>query len=97
MNNYKHLNIILLTTFILCLMNGYGQIITDSDAPGVPPTVDYSAPKSYEIGGITSSGTAPLDQRLLLFRVGDIIKIPGDEISTVAHPPTKTAAAIAAA
>lgn len=81
MNNYKHLNIILLTTFILCLMNGYGQIITDSDAPGVPPTVDYSAPKSYEIGGITSSGTAPLDQRLLLFRVGDIIKIPGDEIS----------------
>jgi len=81
MNKLKHLNATLLIAFIICFVNSYAQIISDSDVPDNPPKVDYSSPKNYEIGGITSSGTAPLDQRLLLFSVGDIIEIPGDKIS----------------
>jgi outer membrane protein insertion porin family len=57
---------------------GRAQIIVGGDEQ---VKIDYSSPKSYEIGGITSSGTAALDQRLLPFHVGEIIEVPGDKIS----------------
>lgn len=59
----------------------YGQVVVGGEGVPEPVRVDYASPKSYEIGGITSSGTAALDQRLLSFHVGDVINIPGDEIS----------------
>ena len=47
--------------------------------------VDYTSPKEYEIGGITFSGVHYLDENVLLMlsglRVGDRIKVPGEEIS----------------
>ncbi len=48
--------------------------------------IDYLTPKTYEIGGITVENTDNLDQRMILLvaglQVGDIIKVPGDKIST---------------
>ena len=74
-------NIVLLLAVCLCSVVVRAQVIVGSDSPDEPLTIDYSYPKTYEIGGITSSGTAPLDQRLLLFHVGDVIEVPGDKIS----------------
>ncbi len=72
---------LLLLMLIACTTNSYGQVIVSGDGPDKPEKMDYTSPKEYEIGGITSSGTAPLDQRLLSFHVGDKIMIPGDEIT----------------
>lgn len=49
------------------------------------PDFDYSAPKEYEIGGITIAGVQYLDQTVLLhlidLEIGETILIPGDRIS----------------
>ena len=48
--------------------------------------IDYLTPKTYEIGGITVDSDERLDQRMILLvaglQVGDVIKVPGDKIST---------------
>lgn len=48
--------------------------------------VDYLTPKTYEIGGITIDNENNLDSRMVLLvaglQVGDVVKIPGDKIST---------------
>ncbi len=65
----------------LCGLKGYAQVVVSSQ-DGVPPIeINYLSPKKYEIGGITSSGNANFDQRMLNFGVGSIIEIPGDDIS----------------
>ena len=74
-------NLALLVVLCLGMMVCRAQIIVGGDTPDGPVKIDYSSPKTYEIGGITSSGTAPLDQRLLPFHVGDLIEVPGDKIS----------------
>ena len=74
-------NLALLLVLCLGMMVCRAQIIVDGGTPDGPVKIDYSSPKIYEIGGITSSGTAPLDQRLLPFHVGDLIEVPGDKIS----------------
>ena len=74
-------NLALLLVLCLGMMVCRAQIIVDGGTPDGPVNIDYSSPKIYEIGGITSSGTAPLDQRLLPFHVGDLIEVPGDKIS----------------
>lgn len=81
MNFYKRTLILIFSIITLCNLTGYGQVIIGTDQPDVPIKIDYSNPKEYEIGGITSSGTAPLDQRTISFHVGDRIFVPGDEIS----------------
>ena len=47
--------------------------------------IDYSSPKEYEIGGITVTGVANLDNNVLIsisgLSVGEKIKIPGEKIS----------------
>ncbi|GAB4277249.1 MAG: POTRA domain-containing protein [Marinilabiliales bacterium] len=47
--------------------------------------IDYNNPKKYEIGGITVSGIKYLDQNVLInlsgLSVGDVIEIPGEEIT----------------
>lgn len=49
------------------------------------PTVNYSSPKEYEISDITVEGVQFLDNNALIslsgLKVGDKIKVPGDEIS----------------
>lgn len=74
-------NLALLVVLCLGMMVCRAQIIVGGDTPSEPVKIDYSSPKTYEIGGITSSGTAPLDQRLLPFHVGELIEVPGDKIS----------------
>ena len=71
-------NIVLIVVLCLCAAIGRAQVIVGGDEP---VKIDYNSPKTYEVGGITSSGTAALDQRLLPFHVGDIIEVPGDKIS----------------
>ena len=64
-----------------CGLKSYAQIVVSSQ-DGVPPIdIDYLSPKKYEIGGITSTGNANFDQRMLNFGVGSVIEIPGDDIS----------------
>ncbi len=47
--------------------------------------IDYSTPQSYQIGGITTTGTKFLDQTVLInlsgLAVGDKINVPGDDIA----------------
>ena len=47
--------------------------------------VDYANPRNYEIGGIEVTGTEFLDKNALIslagLKVGDNIKIPGDEVT----------------
>ncbi len=74
-------NIVLILAVCLCTQAIRAQIIVGGDTPDGPVKIDYTSPKIYEIGGITSSGTAPLDQRLLMFHVGDLVEIPGEKIS----------------
>ena len=42
--------------------------------------LNYLDPTEYEVGGISFNGTAECDIRMLHFKVGDKIKIPGDKI-----------------
>lgn len=48
--------------------------------------IDYANPKQYEIGGINVQGTEHLDKKVLIslsgLRVGDVITIPGQEVSS---------------
>lgn len=61
----------------------YGQN-RNSNSGG--PSINYSSPKEYEIAGIEVQGVEFLDNNALIslsgLKVGDKIKIPGDEIST---------------
>ena len=47
--------------------------------------IDYSAPKKYEIGGITVSGIEYLDQNVLIMlsglKIGERVDIPGEKIT----------------
>ncbi len=49
------------------------------------PKVDYSSPRKYEIAGITVTGAESYDDYVVIgfsgLSVGEIIKIPGDEIT----------------
>ncbi|MCD4746120.1 MAG: outer membrane protein assembly factor BamA, partial [Bacteroidales bacterium] len=51
--------------------------------------IDYSAPKEYEIGGITISGIKYLDNNVLIMlsglSIGDKIHVPGERISKAIH------------
>lgn len=81
MNFHYRVILFLLSIIMACTVVSYGQIVVGAGAGSEPVKIDYANPVKYEVGGITSSGTAPLDQRLLYFHVGDEIEIPGDEIS----------------
>lgn len=54
------------------------------DTTTLAPIIGYDKPASYEIGGITVSGTKFVDEAVLLsytgLNVGDKISIPGDDI-----------------
>lgn len=72
-------------TFILAVLPTFveGQVVIGRDTDY---DIDYLTPKTYEIGGITIDSEDKLDQRMVLLvaglQVGDVIKVPGDKIST---------------
>jgi len=72
--------------FFILFLNMW-SLVCYGQAPGIiedenPKTaLSFFSPQTYEIGGITYTGVLNFDMRLLLFRVGDIIEIPGDKIS----------------
>jgi len=78
-NRWKLLCLLILLS--VCSLFCYGQtkLITEEDNSGI--IVDFTSPKTYEIGGITYTGTVNFDMRLLMFKVGDLVEIPGEQIS----------------
>jgi len=68
---------------LLVLLNTplYAQINVGDDLS----VIDYSTPKEYEVGGITITGVASLDENALIsisgLVVGEKIKVPGEKIS----------------
>jgi outer membrane protein insertion porin family len=78
-NRYKFLLTILI---ILCGISSYSQIILDGTEQNSTPELDYGTPKVYEVGGITSSGNAHFDPRMINFYVGDRIEVPGERITS---------------
>jgi outer membrane protein insertion porin family len=70
----------LLLVFLLAISSVYSQI-----SLGDLEELDYANPKKYEIGGVTISGVKYLDNNVLVtlsgLTVGDVIGIPGEEIS----------------
>lgn len=71
----------LFSLLTICNSTLYSQVFVGAETSDVPVEIDYSNPKTYEIGGITSTGSANFDQRRLQFSVGDEIEIPGEKIS----------------
>ncbi len=86
-------NIIAFIAILICFSVGYAQIVVtsqDSVAKSAGVQIDYANPQTYEIGGITTSGSGALDQRLLPFHVGDKVEIPGEIISNTLKKLWKT-------
>jgi outer membrane protein insertion porin family len=73
--------LVLLIIYTLTIFSIFAQNINSNKLP----KIDYSAPKSYEIGGITISGIKYLDHNVLIhisgLKVGNNITIPGDDIT----------------
>lgn len=75
--------IVALLAIIACAVPLRAQIVVGNEREY---DIDYLTPKQYEIGGITVDGGDNLDYRMVLLvaglQVGDVIKMPGDKIST---------------
>ena len=77
--------IVLVAFSLLILIStaGFAQISVGQDK------LDYSAPKQYEVGGITVSGTRYLDKKVLVLlsglSVGEKIQVPGEAITEAIH------------
>ncbi len=79
--------ILAFTLISLCAYYSIGQVVfgrNQNSTPGL--TINYSSPKVYEIADIEVRGVQYLDNNALIslsgLRVGDKIKVPGDEITT---------------
>lgn len=74
------LYLLLAALFSLSPALASGQAVTDT----MPPVLDYSNPKEYEIGGVKVTGAEFTDANALRnisgLRVGDKIRVPSDEI-----------------
>ena len=72
-----------LIVVVLLLLSVVGAFAQPSDNSNIK--IDYSAPRQYEIGGITVSGVKYLNQSTLVslsgLKVGQTIEVPGDDIS----------------
>lgn len=79
----RHLLKTLFVAIALFLLdiNSYCQTDSSSTDNNPKSAIDLSVPKRYEVGEITTSGSPSFDTRLLLFGVGDLIEVPGDDIS----------------
>jgi outer membrane protein insertion porin family len=75
--------IILIYCFSLLVFSLRAQL-THTDS--IPVTIDFAAPKKYEIGGILVTGADHFDQNVLILlsglSVGEEVQVPGDKFST---------------
>ena len=75
----RNVKLFFTTLFILLISFSFAQVELEAGSDsGIE--LNYLNPAEYEIGGISFSGTAECDVRMLYFGVGDKIKIPGDKI-----------------
>ena len=81
MTSYCRKSLLLLILLSVCSLFCYGQVNLTAEEEITESAFNLSSPKTYEIGGITYTGALSFDTRLLLFKVGDHIEIPGEEIS----------------
>lgn len=83
LNMKKKIAIILLSMLCLMPLLGSAQVHIGGSQDY---DIDYLTPKEYEIGGINFVGAESLDTRMVLLvcglHVGDVIKVPGDRITT---------------
>ena len=75
-------NVIIIVTLFLSLSSKlFSQFSSFSEIS----SIDYSGPKTYEIGGITISGVKYSDHNVLVhisgLHIGDTILVPGEEIT----------------
>ena len=81
--------IAILLVFIVIQQDAYGQVIfgqNNKDKPSSGLNINYSSPREYEIVDIQVTGVQYLNSNALIslsgLRVGDKIKVPGDEVTT---------------
>ncbi|MEM6641490.1 MAG: POTRA domain-containing protein [Bacteroidota bacterium] len=76
----------LLIVFLAQVSNGQVVFGKNQNTTGNGLSINYSSPKEYEIADIEVRGVQFLDNNALIslsgLRVGDKIKVPGDEITT---------------
>jgi outer membrane protein insertion porin family len=81
MNKFSLQSIIVLFLLLVSAQLTKAQITID---PALE-VLDYSSPRTYEIGGITVSGTENLDHSALIaisgLSIGQEVKVPGDKIT----------------
>ncbi|MEO9872216.1 BamA/OMP85 family outer membrane protein [Ekhidna sp.] len=79
---------LLIAVCFLTIFEVQSQVVfgRDQNNPGSGLSINYSSPKEYEIADIEVRGVQYLDNNALIslsgLRVGDKIKVPGDEITT---------------
>ena len=79
---------ILLLLALVAMNEAVAQVVfgRDQNNPSGGVSINYSSPKEYEIADIEVRGVQFLDNNALIslsgLRVGDKIKVPGDEITT---------------
>jgi len=82
MNSFCKLRIFLLICCAFWMSHTCAQVILGGESDSLSGIyVSYSTPRTYEIGGITFSGTPNFDPKNLLFGIGDVIEIPGEKIT----------------
>jgi len=79
LNHWKPFLILLFIS--TCSLFSYAQIHLTSEADNQGVAIDFASPKTYQIGGITYTGVINFDTRLLMFKVGDMVEIPGEQIA----------------
>jgi len=80
----KLIQLHIFTLFLILItwsIKGYSQEDTIKTSLGDSFKIDFTSPKRYEVAGITNSGSGAFDPRMLFFSVGDIIEVPGEEIT----------------
>lgn len=82
------MRVIVFTIGILACLSSSGQIVfgRTNNKEKKEASINYSSPREYEIAHIEIKGVQFLDNNALIslsgLRVGDKIKVPGDEVST---------------
>ena len=80
--------IFVIVVLAISIQNTFGQVVFGRDQGNSSSdlSINYSSPKEYEIADIEVSGVQYLDNNALIslsgLRVGDKIKVPGDDITT---------------
>ncbi|WP_372751148.1 outer membrane protein assembly factor BamA [Labilibaculum sp.] len=72
-------------TFIFTLFLSFSALAQETDTIYNPETF-YSAPKKYELGGVTVTGVKHLENNVLIqisgLRVGSTIEVPGEKVTS---------------